>query len=60
MTGEISFRLVKGQLLIEEAGVLVAIATGFFDHVQDSGFRGRNRRGPLLDINPLRLNAFPR
>ena len=36
--GEVIRCFLKGELLIEGAGVLITVAAGFLDHVQDSSF----------------------
>ena len=57
-TAEKGGRGFKGQLLIEGASVLVPISARLPDHLQDRGFRRRDRGRALPDIHPFRADPL--
>ena len=50
--------LLKGELLLQGAGGLIAVAAGLLDHVQDCHLAGRDGGGPLADKDTLRADTL--
>lgn len=50
--------LLKGELLLQGAGGLIAVAAGLLDHVQNGRLAGGDGGGPLADKDTLRADTF--
>ena len=50
--------LLKGELLLQGAGGLIAVAAGLLDHVQNGRLAGGDGGGPLADKDALRADTL--